>query len=330
MLPVYRGEIAGRCLGVDTAAFDLDGNEVVGELGELVIRQPMPSMPVRLLGRPRTASATAPRTSTCTRASGARATGCASPRTGPASSPAAPTRRSTAAVSAWARASSTRSSRSSRRCYDSLVVHLEDDDGGAGRAPAVRASRDARRRPARADRRRAALAALAAPRAGHDRRRPGDPAHADRQEARGRRSSASCAARRPIGGSRGALAGPTAIDAFVQFSEGRGESMTVVQPGWRHRRSSARTARRQPRPALGDAAGALRGQPRRAAAALGERAPGPRLPGRARRRRRVGQPDLGRGEPQGDVGRPGAAGPRPRARAAADASCRATRSTTRC
>jgi acetoacetyl-CoA synthetase len=50
MLPVYRGEIAGRCLGVDTAAFDLDGNAVVGELGELVIRQPMPSMPVRFWG----------------------------------------------------------------------------------------------------------------------------------------------------------------------------------------------------------------------------------------------------------------------------------------
>jgi acetoacetyl-CoA synthetase len=50
MLPVYRGEIAGRCLGVDAAAFDLEGNEVVGELGELVIRQPMPSMPVRFWG----------------------------------------------------------------------------------------------------------------------------------------------------------------------------------------------------------------------------------------------------------------------------------------
>ena len=46
LLPVYAGEIAGRCLGVDVAAFDPDGNEVVGELGELVIRQPMPSMPV--------------------------------------------------------------------------------------------------------------------------------------------------------------------------------------------------------------------------------------------------------------------------------------------
>jgi acetoacetyl-CoA synthetase len=46
MQPVYRGEIAGRCLAVDSAAYDPDGREVVGELGELVIRQPMPSMPV--------------------------------------------------------------------------------------------------------------------------------------------------------------------------------------------------------------------------------------------------------------------------------------------
>jgi acetoacetyl-CoA synthetase len=50
--PVYRGEIAGRCLAVDTAAYDLDGTEVVGELGELVIRQPMPSMPVRFWNDP--------------------------------------------------------------------------------------------------------------------------------------------------------------------------------------------------------------------------------------------------------------------------------------
>ena len=44
LLPVYAGEMSARCLGVDAAAFDLDGNEVVGELGELVIRKPMPSM----------------------------------------------------------------------------------------------------------------------------------------------------------------------------------------------------------------------------------------------------------------------------------------------
>ena len=44
--PVYRGEIAGCPLAVDAAAYDPDGHPVVGELGELVIRQPMPSMPV--------------------------------------------------------------------------------------------------------------------------------------------------------------------------------------------------------------------------------------------------------------------------------------------
>jgi acetoacetyl-CoA synthetase len=50
--PVYRGEISGRCLAVDSAAFDPDGNEVVGELGELVIRRPMPSMPARFWNDP--------------------------------------------------------------------------------------------------------------------------------------------------------------------------------------------------------------------------------------------------------------------------------------
>jgi acetoacetyl-CoA synthetase len=44
--PVHRGEMAGRWLGVDATAFDADGHEVIGSLGELVIRKPMPSMPV--------------------------------------------------------------------------------------------------------------------------------------------------------------------------------------------------------------------------------------------------------------------------------------------
>ncbi|MBV8990459.1 MAG: acetoacetate--CoA ligase, partial [Solirubrobacterales bacterium] len=44
--PVYEGEIAGRCLGVDSHAFDAAGDAVVEELGELVITKPMPSMPV--------------------------------------------------------------------------------------------------------------------------------------------------------------------------------------------------------------------------------------------------------------------------------------------
>jgi acetoacetyl-CoA synthetase len=46
LTPVVRGEMAGRWLGVDATALDPDGREVIGELGELVIRRPMPSMPV--------------------------------------------------------------------------------------------------------------------------------------------------------------------------------------------------------------------------------------------------------------------------------------------
>ena len=50
--PVYRGEISGPCLGIDAHAFDFDGHEVIGELGELVITAPMPSMPVALWNDP--------------------------------------------------------------------------------------------------------------------------------------------------------------------------------------------------------------------------------------------------------------------------------------
>jgi acetoacetyl-CoA synthetase len=48
--PVYEGEISGPCLGVAACAFDADGRPVVGELGELVVTKPMPSMPVALWG----------------------------------------------------------------------------------------------------------------------------------------------------------------------------------------------------------------------------------------------------------------------------------------
>jgi acetoacetyl-CoA synthetase len=50
LLPVYEGEISGQLLGVATAAFDPYGAPVIGELGELVITKPMPSMPVALWG----------------------------------------------------------------------------------------------------------------------------------------------------------------------------------------------------------------------------------------------------------------------------------------
>ena len=46
LLPVYEGEISGRCLGVAAYAYDERGRELVGDLGELVITRPMPSMPV--------------------------------------------------------------------------------------------------------------------------------------------------------------------------------------------------------------------------------------------------------------------------------------------
>ncbi len=46
-VPVHQGELQARALGAAVAAFDEAGHEVVGEVGELVITQPMPSMPVR-------------------------------------------------------------------------------------------------------------------------------------------------------------------------------------------------------------------------------------------------------------------------------------------
>jgi acetoacetyl-CoA synthetase len=49
-LPVTAGEIACRCLGAAVAAYDEDAQPVIGRLGELVIERPMPSMPVGFWG----------------------------------------------------------------------------------------------------------------------------------------------------------------------------------------------------------------------------------------------------------------------------------------
>jgi acetoacetyl-CoA synthetase len=46
LLPVRTGIIAGRCLGAAVEAFDEHGKAVTSEVGELVLTQPMPSMPV--------------------------------------------------------------------------------------------------------------------------------------------------------------------------------------------------------------------------------------------------------------------------------------------
>jgi acetoacetyl-CoA synthetase len=52
IVPVYRGELPARYLGVDVQAWDEDGNAVIDDVGELVVTQPMPSMPVRFWNDP--------------------------------------------------------------------------------------------------------------------------------------------------------------------------------------------------------------------------------------------------------------------------------------
>ena len=48
--PVYAGEIQGRSLGVAAYAFNKKGESVVDEVGELVLTEPMPSMPIYFWG----------------------------------------------------------------------------------------------------------------------------------------------------------------------------------------------------------------------------------------------------------------------------------------
>jgi len=50
ILPVRAGELQCRALGAAVAAFSPEGRPLVDEVGELVITQPMPSMPLRLWG----------------------------------------------------------------------------------------------------------------------------------------------------------------------------------------------------------------------------------------------------------------------------------------
>ncbi len=50
LLPVYSGELQCRVLGCAVEAWDSEGRSVVDEVGELVLTQPMPSMPLYLWG----------------------------------------------------------------------------------------------------------------------------------------------------------------------------------------------------------------------------------------------------------------------------------------
>ena len=49
-LPVYRGELQGRALGAAIEAWNDDGEPLIDEVGELVLTEPMPSMPLYLWG----------------------------------------------------------------------------------------------------------------------------------------------------------------------------------------------------------------------------------------------------------------------------------------
>ena len=76
-LPVWRGELQCRGLGMAVDVYDDDGKPIPagnGERGELVCTAPFPSMPVGLLERSRRQRNTAPRTSSAFPASGATAT----------------------------------------------------------------------------------------------------------------------------------------------------------------------------------------------------------------------------------------------------------------
>jgi acetoacetyl-CoA synthetase len=50
--PIYLGELQGAWLGVAADSFDAQGRPVVDEVGELVITEPMPSMPVKFWNDP--------------------------------------------------------------------------------------------------------------------------------------------------------------------------------------------------------------------------------------------------------------------------------------
>ncbi|HEX8157317.1 MAG TPA: acetoacetate--CoA ligase [Solirubrobacteraceae bacterium] len=52
LLPVHEGELQARALGADVQSFDEDGNSLTGAVGELVITQPLPSMPLSFWNDP--------------------------------------------------------------------------------------------------------------------------------------------------------------------------------------------------------------------------------------------------------------------------------------
>ncbi len=52
ILPVYEGELQARALGASVESWDSEGRPLIGEVGELVVTEPMPSMPLYLWNDP--------------------------------------------------------------------------------------------------------------------------------------------------------------------------------------------------------------------------------------------------------------------------------------
>ena len=190
---MYEGEISGRLLGVAADAFDAQGRPLVGELGELVITKPMPSMPVGLWGDD---DGSLYRSSYFEMFPGVWRQGDWIRFSERGS--CVVTGRSDATLNRGGVRLGTGEFYSVieelPEVTDSLVVHLEDDEGGAGElvlfvvlADGVVLDDELRdsigRRPA--------LAAVATPRARHDSRGARDPPHADGEEARGAREAHS-------------------------------------------------------------------------------------------------------------------------------------------
>jgi acetoacetyl-CoA synthetase len=114
VLPVYRGELQCRSLGMAVEVFDEEGNSVVGKKGELVCTRPFPSMPLGFWndrGGERYHAAYFAKYP----ASGPTATGPSSPSAAPCWSTGAPTPLSIPAVCASAPRRSTAWSSASTR-----------------------------------------------------------------------------------------------------------------------------------------------------------------------------------------------------------------------
>ncbi|MEJ7716536.1 MAG: hypothetical protein WKF31_00685 [Thermoleophilaceae bacterium] len=80
LLPVHLGELQCRALGAKVEAYDEEGRPLIDEVGELVITEPMPSMPLYLWGDEDGERLSRELLRAPTRASGATATGSGSPR----------------------------------------------------------------------------------------------------------------------------------------------------------------------------------------------------------------------------------------------------------